>query len=282
MCDCGANDLVTDTASGDVVCQQCGVVVESHIFDEHLEYYSETMGTRAGPAESWLLPCQPTVVDNMPNRARVLSNADPHASMREMFKLLDWLGRKFSNDVVDTAKLLCRDLEALKPVRGDSRHVHAACALYLATKMHGHGIGRSKKEIAAEFQGIGVTERGLTSTAKLFKDVLHLAPYATKLFSCLEAGDLINRCVDRLDVDDQTRKAIKRVARQLAGQVPAEDVEGKTPCGICSGVVNCALQRLGIKLSKKHLVESCRVSGATLEKMTKVVSAMLNAPATCC
>ena len=282
MCDCGANDLVTDTASGDVVCQQCGVVVESHIFDEHLEYYSETMGTRAGPPESWLLPCQPTVVDNMPSRSRLLSNADPHASTREMFTLLEWLGRKFSTDVVDTAKLLCRDLVAQKPVRGDSKHVSAACALYLATKMHGHGIGRSKKEIAAEFQALGVTERGLTSTAKMFKDVLHLSPYAAKLFSGLDAGDLINRCVDRLDVDDPTRKSIKRLAHQLAGQVAAEDVEGKTPCGICSGVVNCALLRLGIKLSKKHLTESCRVSGATLDKMTKVVSAVLPAPACCC
>jgi hypothetical protein len=158
-----------------------------------------------------------------------------------MFTLLEWLGRKFSTDVVDTAKVLCRDLVTQKPVRGDSKHVFAACALYLATKMHGHGIGRSKKEIAAEFRALGVTERGLTSTAKMFKDVLHLTPYAAQLFSGLDAGDLINRCVDRLDVDDPTRKSIKRVAHQLAGQVAAEDVEGKTPCGICSGVVNCAL-----------------------------------------
>lgn len=271
MCDCGQGDLVTDTASGDVVCRQCGVVVEAHIFDEHLEYYTEKAGPRAGPAESWLLPLQPIVVERMPHRRRVLSNADPHASTRELFVVVGSLGRAFSRDVQDTAKLLCRDLAAVRTVRSDVRGLYAASALYLATKMHGRGVGRSKKEMATEFRALGVTEKGITVTAKLFKDTLHAAPYASKLFSSLDASDLINRCVDRLDLDADARKAVKKAAHELADKVPARAAEGKTPCSVCSGVVLCVLQHLGIKLSKKHLVESCSVSGATLDKMARAV-----------
>lgn len=270
-CDCGVRDVVTDASSGDVVCRQCGVVMEAHIFDEHLEYYSEQAGARAGPAESWLLPAQPIVVDRVPHRRRVLSNADPHASTRQLFVVVDSMSRGFSRDVQDTAKLLCRDLLAVRVVRCDARCLHAASALYLAAKMHGQGVGRSKKEIAAQYAALGVTERGITVTAKLFKDALHSAPYAAQLFAGLDATDLINRCVDRLDLAVATRKEVKKAAHALAEDVPARAVEGKTPSSVCSGVVACVLQRLGVKVSKKHLVESCRVSGATLDKMTRAV-----------
>lgn len=274
MCDCGQADyLVTDVASGDVVCQACGVVVEAHIFDEHLEHYGGQAGPRAGPPESWLLPSLPIVVDNVPNRRRVLQNADPHAATRELFAVVEFLGHGYSTPVQDTAKMLCRDLAAQRTVRTDTRCMVAACALYLATKMHGNGIGRSKREIAAQFRDSGVTERGLTLTSKLFKDALHGAPYAATLFKTLDASDLINRCVDRLDIDGAARKAVKKHAHEMAGRVPVREVEGRTPSSICSGLVACVLQRLGVKVSKKHLAECCRVSSATLDKMARVADA---------
>lgn len=271
-CDCGQGDFVTDVSSGDVVCRGCGVVVEAHIFEERLECYSEQAGPRAGPTkDAWLLPAQPVVFDAFPARRRILCNADPHTSIRELFSVIEMMGRTYSKDVQDTAKLLCRDLASKRTVRADCRHVYAASALYLAAKMHGRGIGRSKKEVAAEFQMHGVTERGITVTAKLFKGALHSAAYSGQLFSGLDAADLINRCVDRLDLDGATRKEVKRCAHVLAERVPEREVEGKTPCSICSGVVACVLQQLDVKMSKKHLVECCRVSGATLDKMARAV-----------
>lgn len=272
MCDCGLRDCVTDAASGDVVCRQCGVVVEAHIFDEHLEYYSEKAGPRASTHDSWLLPAPPTRIDKMPRCA--MWTTDPHASAREMFAVIDNMGHYFSTDVQDTAKLLCRDLLASKSVRVDSRHVHAACALYLASKMHGGGIGRSKKEIAAQFADVGVTERGLTATAKLFKDTLCTARYADQLFRGLDAGDLINRSVDRLGLEAAQSRTVKKRARDLMDALPPRDMEGKNPCSVCSGVVSCALAQLGVKMGKRHLAASCRVSGATLDKMAKIVTAL--------
>lgn len=273
-CDCGSQDyLVTDVSSGDVVCQMCGVVVEAHIFDEQLEYYSAQSGPRAGPADSGLLPPQPIVVDNVRHRRRPMYNEDPHAATRELFCVVEHMGHRFTTAVQDTAKLLCRDMAERRTVRADARAMCAACALYLATKMHGNGVGRSKKEVAAQFREYGVTERGLTATAKQFKDLLHTTSYSARLLGGLEAADLINRCVDRLDLPDAQRKAVKKEAHALADRVPAPEVEGKTPSSICSGLVACSLLRQGIKLSKKHVLEACRVSGATLDKMAKAVQA---------
>lgn len=276
MCDCespSSQHLVTDMAGGDVVCTQCGVVVQGHIFMEDMEYYSDRAGPRAGPPESWLLPAPPTLVDNMPHRRRALSNPDPHAALRKLFEAVDWMGRAFTTDVRETAKLLCRDLAKHRTLRSSAWHLYSACALYLATKMQGGGVGRSKKEITAMFASFGVTEHGLTATAKQFKEALHAATYAPKLLlNQLDATDLINRSVDRLDIADAAvRNAVKKAAHEQAREVPAREAEGKTPCSVCSGVVANVLQGMGIKLSKKHVAEACRVSGATLDKMTKCV-----------
>lgn len=283
MCDCGQCDLVTDAASGDVVCRQCGVVVEAHIFDEHLEHYTDKAGPRAGPPDSWLLPAPPTMFGPLHQHHHhhryATSNVDPHTSTREIFAVIEGMAHKFTADVQDTAKLLCRDLLAAKTVRADMRHLYAACALYLASKMHGNGIGRSKKEIAEEFASLGVTERGLTAIAKVFKDTLYGAQYATQLFRGLEAADLINRSVERLRLDHPMQRAVKKLAHDLMERLSPRETEGKNPCSICSGVVSCALAQLGMKMGKRRVAESCRVSSATLDKMSKAVAAMV-APST--
>lgn len=267
MCDCGQQDLVTDVASGDVICQQCGVVLQSHIFDEHLEYYSSATGPRAGPPEPWLLPPRPVILSH---KNRVVTNPDPHASVRELCDTVDFMAHRFSTQVRDTAKEMCRDLAAMRCVRADVRHVYAACALCLATKRHGGGVGRSNKEIAAEFGDMGVTERALTATAKVFTEAL-----PTSWFKELQPGDLVNRFIDGLDLDIGQRRAVKRLAHMIVKSLPSAQLEGKTPRGVCSGVVSCALGQLSIELRKKHVANACYVSIATLDKMGKIIGGLL-------
>ena len=197
-----------------------------------------------------------------------MANADPFANVRETFKAIDAMSRPFSRDVVDTAKLLCRDLSAVRVIRSDVRAQYAACAMYLATRMHGRGIGRSRKEIAAV---LGVPEPCLCATAKVFRDGLSHMPYGDRLCHGLEPGDLINRCVDRLGLSPAKAKAVKRHAHDRAARVPPEVVGARTPSSVCSGVVACALQDSGVELPRKTMVESCRVSAATIDKMAKLV-----------
>lgn len=275
MCDCDTPDLVTDHAQGETVCRSCGVVVEAHMFSDRMEYYSEEAGPRAGPRASWLLPEQPVVLDNIPHRRRVMSNPDPHSALRKLFDCIDCMGHRFSNDVRDTAKLLCRDLDRRRTIRSSAWHVYASAALYIATKMAGNGIGRSKKEIAAMFASLGVTVQTLTATAKQFRSALHDASYTHKLAQGLNAADLVNRSVDTLaegaQLDGRTTNAIKKAAQDMASRLPTRELEGKMPGSVCSGVVACALEDLGVAYTKKHAAASCGVSSATMDKMIKFV-----------
>ena len=275
MCDCGTPDLVTDYARGEVVCRGCGVVVEAHMFSDRMEYYSEETGPRAGPHASWILPEQPVVLDNVPHRRRVMSNPDPHLALRKLFDCIERMGHRFSKDVQDTAKVLCRDLSERRTIRTSEWHLYGAAALYTATKMVGNGVGRSKKEVASMFAHLGVTVLALTATAKQFRKALTGAAYAPQLAKGLDAGDLINRSVDNLvaqaQLDDRTKNAVKRAARDLVDRLPARELEGKMPGSVCSGVVACVLDELGVPYTKKLAASSCDVSCATLEKMARFV-----------
>lgn len=277
MCDCDAPDLVTDFARGEMVCRMCGVVVEAHMFSEHMEHYSEAAGPRAGPPACWLLPDKPVVLDKMPHRRRIIANPDPLSSLRKLFDCIERMGHMFSKDVQDNAKLLCRDLSERRTIRSSVWHVYAAAALYLGTTMRGNGVGRSKKEIAAMFAPFGVTEHALTGVAKMFRTTLHDAAYVTKLTKGLDAGDLINRCVDRLDLDNRSRNAIKKAAQELVDRLPARELEGKMPGSVCSGVIACCLHTLGIKVTKRQVAECCSVSNATMDKMIKFVRCCVKA-----
>lgn len=272
MCDCGEfPDAVTDAASGDCVCRRCGVVVEAHMFDDRLEHWSdEGGGPRAGiVTDAWLLPHPPTTLGAA--TLRFVGTADPYHTVRELCGMVERMGRTLTTAVQDHAKQLLRDMHLARGIRSDARQVHVACALYLAAKMcgGGSGIARSKREMALQ---CGVAEKALTTTAKVFRDMLRSTEYSSQLGNGLNANDLIVRCVDKLDLPDaHAAKRLKRDALNLADDVPSIEVEGKTPAGVCSGIVALAASRLDLGLSKKHVAAACQVSSATVDKMTKLV-----------
>lgn len=277
MCDCGAMDCVVDAAAGDEVCRQCGVVVQAHMFDERVEYYSEKSGARVGPPEPWLLPAPPVVLECVRRRRHGMANPDPHAATRRLFAAVDAVSTGFSTDVRDTAKALCRDLHERRTIRCTQFDVYAATAVYLATRMHGKGIGRSKKEIVAACGGGDVTEHAISAAAKAFRTHLGDKSYAFKLRRGLDAADLVHRAIDRLGLDAAHARAAKKAAHELAGVVPPREVEGKTPRSVCAGVVACVLRSMDVQLPRKSVAEGCCVSAATLEKMAARVRAWADA-----
>ena len=274
-CDCGFEpDLVTDSASGDEICRRCGVVTAAHLLDHTLERWQDV--PRATSAtDDWLIPKPPSLftwssASVKKPRRRPLGNPDPHLPVRTVFETIDNMGHAMATGQRDIAKMLCRDLMEKRPLRSTNIQLFAACALYLASKMDGHTT-RSKKEIAASFATFGVTETDLTTTAKVFRSVLASKPYAPRLCSNVDAGDLIFRAVDRLDVDEPAKKRLKSHALAVWSDVPPQEMEGKTPAGVCSGVLACAATNAELGLSKTTLAKACNVSTSTLDKLAKLV-----------
>lgn len=266
MCfDCGEqDDFDTDFRSGDIICRRCGVVVEGHIIDDRLERYEDV--PRVDPSDAApLLPEQHVFLDTTNIPKRFMATQDPYAAVREGFKIIDSIGGPlFSPNVMVSAKQLYRDLrEHVKYVPSHSSKTFGAAALYFGCKME--GVCRSEKEIATICQ---VSKNQLTTACKAYKDHLRARPYAKQLFVGLKSKDLINRAVERLVLNAMDVVKVKKMAHEVDEKVTNhETLAGKTPGGICGGVILVSLRRCNIEISKGDVSRACNVATGTLDRM---------------
>jgi transcription initiation factor TFIIIB Brf1 subunit/transcription initiation factor TFIIB len=171
--------------------------------------------------------------------------------------------------------VLCRDISAKRVIKSSSRLEHAAAALYLATKLRGGGASRSRKEIARHFS---MAVERLTAVSKLFVKLVG-PQHPLLLETRVTTEDLIHRAVDRMDLPLECKRRLKNKAHEMAATVDARLVEGKTPCGVCGGVLAAAGEALGMHLDRKRIAEATLVSAATVDKMARLLfsSACVNA-----
>lgn len=282
MCDCPSVDpaaLVTDWASGDVVCCRCGVVLEGHILDESPEWRNHDPSTargggdksRAGggldrhgaPTGTYL---------EVPHKRRRCATAqdrrDPRdAALDEGARLVEAFvtafGLSATSTVAATAKELFEDVHAARAMRSDTRHAMAAAAVYFGCKME--QAGRELRQVAAVC-GVGV--KALNAATAEYKDALAGKAYYPALLATLPPGTLIDIFLDRLRLPPDQRKRVWRAAQALDRSVQSLVDCGKKPRTICSGILFLALQQEGIAtVTKKHITEACSVCQQTLDKV---------------
>ena len=277
-CDCGPVDerwLVTDRSSGDIVCTQCGVVVEGHTLDLGPEWRpcDGDLACRATPlADDGLLPARHATLlcqAGKPVWSKLTAERDPLDSVRKAFVHIANQGRTMgftpSSHVTVQAKELYRDLHAVKPVRGDvTRDAHVAAALYLACKLC--GAFRELRHVSA---ACGVDGTLLNDAVAAFKDRLSDRPYHDRLFEAVQPGGLLNMYADRLDVPDCDLRRIKRSAHALDAELEGVLDCSRAPRTICSGVLWMAAAREGVHMPKRTVMAAC---GVCQQSVAKVVA----------
>lgn len=278
MCDCPRLDpaaLVTDWASGDVVCCRCGVVVEGHILDESPEWRNHDDGTgpqdrsRAGGGLDRHGRPTGTYLDAGPGKRRRVATAgiDPRDAaldegLRQVERFVAAFGLSATSVVATTAKELFEDVHATRAVRSDTRQAMAAAAVYFGCKME--QAGRELRQVAAV---CGVDPRALNAATADYKDALAGKAYYPALLATLPPGTLIDIFLDRLRLPPDQRKRVWRAAQRLDRAVQSLVDCGKKPRTICSGVLYLALQQEGVaSVTKKHITEACSVCQQTLDK----------------
>jgi transcription initiation factor TFIIB len=287
MCDCGpdadGSALVTDHASGDLVCTRCGVVVEAHMMDTAPEWRSHDVHdrSRAGASENLLLPDQHrTTYDFSRGRAQPESlwrcaGRDPQAALRDAFSTIDGfvrgLGLSTDGTAASWAKEVYRDMNEARAVRGaDARQAHAAAAVYFGCKLS--GAARELRHISAS---CGVGLGALNDAVAAFKDRLAGRSYHPRLFEAVQAGTLINMYADRLGLVDDELRRIKRAAHVLDEQLLDVLDCGRAPRTICSGVLWLAAAREEVRVSKRAVMAACGVCQQTIDKVTAQISQVL-------
>jgi transcription initiation factor TFIIIB Brf1 subunit/transcription initiation factor TFIIB len=266
---------------GDTICVACGVVIDTHGFDERPEYF-EPQHAIAGAPGSRQRTVAPSLDDRLlgatadlaPMRRRV-SSQDPHKNVRmgfrEVERFASSIGLSDSHTMVVTAKSIFRDYCEARKLRQDARAAAAACALYLGCKAHERSCDRNPRSLK-EIEG--VCGMDLHDMLKAFKSTLADKPYAHLLTSTVHASDVLTRAMGALVESglspDERRRALKR-SRELHETVLRLDLmEGRNPHTVCSAVLYHALDgEAKGKVSKRDIQKACDVSGVTLNKALK-------------
>lgn len=281
MCDCAlGSSLVTDWASGDVVCQGCGVVVEGHILDEAPEWTTrehEADRSRVGAPNAVL----GTFLDaggHLCKKRKFRDTRTPREiSLKEGRDAVDACVSSLCLAIGGTVGRAARELFELhfdkKGVRSDTRPVLAAAAVYLACKLE--NVGRELRLVAGACQ---VDLRALNAATTDLKDSLVDHPQYPKLAAGLSAEKLIDIYLDRLRLPADQRKRVWREAVRLEEDLRARGVmdSGRKPRTLCCGILHVALRRAGCcEVPKKELAKACAVCQQTLDKVAAHIATFL-------
>lgn len=272
-CDCLEYDEgnTVQTREGDIVCRQCGRVVESHVLDMRPEWYDAESSRVGGVGRDDFL-LGGTSRSTVPPNKRRLAPPDPHKHVKMGLREIERLIGKFHLDpectVSSAAKEMYRDYSDARQsenrtIRETERTAAAAVALYYGFKCEQYP--RTVKEMS------GMCDVGLKQLDKLLKDFLKLLvgkPYFKKMLATVHAKDVVIRVLNHIDFKTEAdkNKVLKRAREMFETVSNASILDGHTPDTVCGAVLYRTVQELGISISKKNIFAACNVSSVTLSK----------------
>eukprot|EP00891_Asterochloris_glomerata_P002256 jgi/Astpho2/2256/e_gw1.00040.97.1_t len=290
--DCGSSDFVEDFSAGDLVCQRCGVVAESHTIDERSEW--RTFGdsnsgpdpTRVGAANNNLLDDygigNTSIVasgkdggitlarqgQRQQNLQRTqMRNSTDQALMRafrEVNRIADRLN--VTKAARDTAMDYYRMAHEIKGVRGRSMQAVAAAVLFCGCRQERQA--RTFKEIEA-----AVPDASKKDIGRAYKAVAHhLCACALQLetVQASAVSDYMRRFCSRMGMPHEDIKACVDIAdkacpRDGSRQAP-EHSPSRTQLSQAAALIFIItrLPRAKVKPSAEDIARECGVVSATL------------------
>jgi len=276
--ECHGCNVSTDASSGNVLCTDCGRVIESCMIDEAPEWNGDGMeNSRCGPAIDDLLggDASAILLDTRRSDIRSVQKYHKQLSMdyrqRALYAVFSDISKACAamhlpETVVFQAKEMYRDLKEVRISRGMvHKALISACVYYACKVQRQEGLSRSRTTIAGAF---GVDEKAMSAACKLFKEVTMGRPYHDALFDTMHTTDMVHRVMSTFQFQRDTRMRVMRSVRDLDDAVRASGaLDGKSPCSILAAILCVVFEKLGIDMPKKTVADRCETSVVTLNKM---------------
>ena len=284
---CGSTHLLRDPEQAEVVCTNCGLVIETDLMDQGPEWRAfdseeRSDRVRVGAPITYTIHDKglTTVIDwrdkaiggnnvSPDKRAQIRRMRKWHRRIRiydaqernlshalsELTRIADKLG--IPKNVVETAAVIYRKAVSQGLVRGRSIQSMAAATLYIACRTC--GFVRTLDEIAdasgIEKKEIGRSFRFLVNETKMFVPPLTPRDYATRLLSRLRMKG---------DAEDIAYRTL-----ELAGQLRL--TSGRGPMGIAAAAVYVASVLTGERKTQREIAELARVTEVTIRNRYKSI-----------
>ncbi|GAB4819087.1 hypothetical protein N2152v2_006133 [Parachlorella kessleri] len=284
--DCQESDFVEDHASGDLICRNCGVVVEAHNIDERSEWRTFSDSDKAGGADPNRVggPVNPLLSDGgmstiiaagkgsdrgMVNNLKRMQARTEVGQDRTLINAFKEIGKictamKLSDVVKYQANEYYKEAyEKSKSVKGRAQAAVYSAVIFLACRQTGYP--RTFKEICAS-----VPQAAKKDIGRMYKAIVADLQLKEKGDFRSEVGSIhpenfLRRYMSMLGFNNQDMKAAIELANAaVPKEGPARDQlrpwDGKSPISI-AGAVLWVLSQLPRTSQHPKLDDICAVCG---------------------
>ncbi len=289
--ECNSPHLVRDYERAEVICQDCGLVLDEGMIDEGPEWRAfdseqREARERAGPPSTIMSHDKGLSTQIGWRNKDAYGRTIPHRSRAQIYRLRKWQHRirtsksgerslaqglteintmaskmGLPRHVRESAAVLYRKAATKNLVRGRSIDEVVAATLYAACRQC--GVPRTLDEIAdksnVDRKSIGRTYR--TLTRELGLKLLPQSP-----------GDYIARFCNKLGLDME----VQRQAKDILEAVEREELaSGVAPSGVAAATIYIAAMMCGRPCTQKDVAEVAGVTEVTIRNRYKAISEAL-------
>ena len=287
--ECGSSRLERDYVRSEVVCSNCGLVVDENIIDHGQEWASfsvedEATRSRTGPPVSYLVHDKGLSTGMMTinvdaqkrrivgrkrfHRMRLLDNrvrAAAHGE-RGLIQALGQINRTSSILGLPVAfreqtAVMYRKARKKDVIRGRSIAAMTSATIYIVCRLN--NVPRTFSEIA---KAANTDEKFVKRAYRAISRELKLTPRLSR------PKDYLERFASRLDL---SRKVCSK-AREYLNVVPEVDPNGKSPLGTAAAVIYMAALDAGEPVTQKDVCRIIGVSEVTLRTRRMEIATLLN------
>ncbi len=286
--DCGSTKLIEMYREGNIVCGDCGLVIEKIIDSrsEVISYRSSTGATieRTGSPISNLRPdlgfsteignqshdaygsrLSPKIRERM-RRLRWLNSRTSKSEIRNLRVALRELKRlaaalQLSQDTSSTASMYYRKALKAKLIRGRSINSMIAAAVYLAARKHNFAIViKDLEEVST------VPKKIIARCMRVYMQELKIKPEPTNPES------MVSRLASKLDITPATQKEAIKILHQTRNR--RLDM-GKSPMSIAAAAIYLACLRTGERRTQQMVAKAAMTTPVTLRNRYREISEAL-------
>eukprot|EP00850_Spirogloea_muscicola_P003496 SM000014S00284 [mRNA] locus=s14:402071:404459:- [translate_table: standard] len=279
-----ATAIVHDHAAGDLVCAECGLVLEAHSIDETSEWRTfadDASGADpnrvGGPANPLLTDGGLSTVISRPAgaaggphggdggglRSWAARGPDPDRALITAFKSIAAMADRLGlvSTIKDRANELFKKVGDLRAIRGRSQDSILAACLYIACRQEDKP--RTFKEIcsvanAATKKDIG---RATTYIVKQLEEEMGLQ----MRMGTINAGDYLRRFCSHLSMDNNAIRATSEVVTRAAAKLDLR----KSPISIAAAAIYIVKQLSDKRTNLKEISQVTGVAEVTIRSAYK-------------
>ncbi|MBR9680779.1 MAG: transcription initiation factor IIB [Candidatus Altiarchaeota archaeon] len=278
---CGGTRISKDTIRGEIVCMECGYVIEDNLIDFSQEWrefdgddvsgrrragapislarHDKGVSTELGMGFSDIFKLPPRLrpkflrLKKWQQRISTATERNLKYALAELKRYTSQLS--LSPGVEETSALIYRRAVAKELVRGRSMESVVASALYAACREH--GTPRTLDEIA---EVANIPKREIGRTYRFLSRQLGIRILPT------DPVDYIPRFASNLKL---TGKTVTRALEILSKAKEMELTSGRGPTGVAAAVLYIAAQLTGEKKTQREVAEVAGVTEVTIRNRYK-------------